>query len=219
MTSKQPYIVPYCHEAVEILYADDTLLFVNKPSTLLSVPGRHPDNKDCLISRIQQDYPSARIVHRLDMDTSGVMVLALNAESHRHLSLQFEQRKTRKTYEAVVQGLIEKEQGKIDLPICCDWPNRPKQKVDYENGKQALTHFQVLDSDQKNNATRVQLKPVTGRSHQLRIHLSSIGHPILGCSFYGNEQSAKRLLLHANELRVQHPITGETLQGKSPTPF
>jgi len=221
MSKPQPFIVPLCKEAVSILYQDNDLLLVNKPSGLLSVPGRHPDNKDCLISRVQKDYPTARIVHRLDMDTSGIMVIALNADSHRHLNRQFEQRKTEKRYEAIVHGIVESDEGEIDLPICCDWPNRPLQKIDYDNGKSAKTLYEIISRDSVNHTTRVKLKPITGRSHQLRIHLASIGHPILGCSFYGRkvQHLAERLLLHACELGIKNPLTGATLHGNSPTPF
>lgn len=221
MSEPQTFIVPFCKEAVSILYQDNDLLLVNKPSGLLSVPGRHPDNKDCLISRVQKDYPTARIVHRLDMDTSGIMVIALNADSHRHLNRQFEQRKTEKRYEAIVHGIMEKDEGEIDLPICCDWPNRPLQKIDHEYGKAAQTRFTVLERNKKNNQTRVSLKPITGRSHQLRIHLATIGHPILGCEFYGGEAAkrAERLLLHACELQLTHPSTGLILSGKNPSNF
>lgn len=221
MSEPQAFIVPFCKEPVSILYQDNDLLLVNKPSGLLSVPGRHPDNKDCLINRVQKDYPTARIVHRLDMDTSGIMVIALNADSHRHLNRQFEQRKTEKRYEAIVHGIMEKDEGEIDLPICCDWPNRPLQKVDYEYGKAAQTHFTVLKRNKENNQTRVSLKPITGRSHQLRIHLATIGHPILGCEFYGGEAAkrAERLLLHACELQLTHPSTGLIISGKKPSNF
>ena len=221
MKAKAPYIAPYCAEPVKILCEEDAVLMVNKPGGLLSVPGRHPENKDCLISRIQLDYPSARIVNRLDMDTSGVMVVALDADIHRQLSRQFEQRLPDKCYEAVVDGLIEKDSGEIDLPLCCDWPNRPKQKVDYAQGKPALTYFRVISRDHQAATSRVELVPYTGRSHQLRIHMAAIGHPILGCSFYGGnaEHKAKRLMLHARSLTVQQPSTGQPLTGLSPTPF
>ena len=221
MSAAEPYIVPHCPHPVDMLYADAQLLMVNKPSGLLSVPGRHPANRDCLVSRVQQSHPEARIIHRLDMATSGVMVLARDADSHRQLSRQFELRKPHKAYEAVVQGLVEQSEGSIDLPICCDWPNRPRQKVDYDQGKPALTHYRVLARDHTNHCTRLLLTPHTGRSHQLRIHLASIGHPILGCEFYGGEASAlaPRLLLHARELRVEHPLSGRPVCAQSPCPF
>jgi tRNA pseudouridine32 synthase/23S rRNA pseudouridine746 synthase len=221
MNQRPPYIVPYCHETIGLVYADQQLIMVNKPSQLLSVPGRHPQNKDCLATRIQQQYPSARIVHRLDMDTSGVMVLALNSESHKALSRQFEQRKTLKNYEAVVDGLIADDQGQIDLPLCCDWPNRPRQMVSFEHGKAATTRYSVIARDPLAGTTRVELTPVTGRSHQLRVHMASLGHPILGCKFYGGAASDKadRLLLHARELVVQHPLSHTDIKGYSPAPF
>ena len=217
-----PFIVPHCDEAVEILQQDESFLLVNKPNELLSVPGKHPDNRDCLISRLQQDFRTARIVHRLDMSTSGIMVVALTAASHRELSRQFELRQTDKHYIAWVDGLMQEEQGSITLPIITDWPNRPLQKVCYETGKKAQTDYVVLQRDSDKQQTRVLLKPITGRSHQLRIHLAEIGHPILGCRFYGSEASiakSPRLLLHAEKLVFQHPETGEPVEGFSPCPF
>lgn len=214
------HIVPPCKESVGILYEDDDLLMVDKPSGLLSVPGKHPLNKDCLISRLQKDYPEARIVHRLDLDTSGVMVIALNADVHRALNQQFSERETYKEYTAVVFGQVEKESGSVDLPLICDWPNRPKQMVCHDNGKQALTHYEVLE--RHSDRTRVLLKPVTGRSHQLRVHMQALGHPILGCDFYAHEIAfnlASRLQLHASLLRIIHPQTGEIIMQTSTVPF
>ena len=196
---------------------------VNKPTSLLSVPGRHPANRDCVITRVQQFMPNARIVHRLDMDTSGIMVLALDAQSHRELSRQFENRSVNKHYEAVVFGCVQHDSASIDAPLCCDWPNRPKQKVDIENGKTALTHYQVMARIQHPTPqTRLRLTPVTGRSHQLRVHLAHIGHPILGCEFYAHPHAhhqSSRLLLHATYLALTHPKTGQWLQQHSPAPF
>lgn len=212
--------MPPCHEVVEILQVDDSFLLVSKPSGLLSVPGKNPLNRDSLISRLQQDYPEARIVHRLDMDTSGIMVVALGADSHRALSKQFEQRETYKEYTAVVCGRVEKNAGSIDLPLICDWPNRPKQMVCYDNGKQALTHYEVLE--RLEDRTRLLLKPVTGRSHQLRVHTMAIGHPILGCEFYADATAfamAPRLQLHASSLHINHPESGERVHGECPVPF
>ena len=217
---KPDFIVPPCHESVEMLHIDNSFLLINKPSGLLSVPGKNPLNSDCLISRVQQDYPEARIVHRLDMDTSGIMVLAIGADSHRALSKQFEQRLTHKEYTAVVYGVVEKDDGAIELPLICDWSNRPRQMVCHENGKKALTHYEVLE--RLKDRTRLLLKPVTGRSHQLRVHTMAIGHPILGCEFYAGEVAfgmAERLQLHATRLNINHPITGERIEGYSPTPF
>ncbi len=218
--SASDYIVPHCEEAVEIVRADAQFLLVNKPAGLLSVPGKHPLNRDCLISRLQVNYPEARIVHRLDLSTSGIMVVALGADSHRALSKQFEQRSTDKAYTAVVAGQVERDAGSIELPLICDWPNRPRQKVDAEHGKYALTHYQVLARGE--DCTRLLLKPVTGRSHQLRVHTAAIGHPILGCEFYADAatfQRAERLLLHATTLSIDHPTSGIRITGHSPVPF
>ena len=220
--SAEPYIVPVCHQPVDILYRDEHLLLVNKPSGLLSVPGKHPANRDCLISRLQSDFPGARIVHRLDLDTSGIMVVALSADCHRALNQLFAARKTSKEYQAIVFGQVEQQQGQIELPLLCDWPNRPKQKVDLEHGKPALTYYQVLATDPERNSSRLLLKPVTGRSHQLRVHLSAIGHPVLGCDFYAHDRAVKmaqRLLLHATVLSFIHPISGTAINGYSPCPF
>lgn len=221
-TPPPAFIVPVCEEPVEILYADESCLMVNKPSGLLSVPGRHPANKDCVISRVQETYPDALIVHRLDMDTSGVMVIARGKDSHKHLSIQFQDRKTEKEYCATVAGLVGQDEGVIDLPLRCDWPNRPKQMVDFERGKPTLTYYEVLERMPERNATQLKLIPITGRSHQLRVHCTELGHPILGCRFYGTEESiaaAPRLNLHASYLKVRHPETGEVLIGQSIPPF
>ena len=217
-----PFIVPRCEEAIDIIYRDDSLLLVNKPADLLSVPGKHPQNQDCVISRLQQDFRTARIVHRLDMATSGIMVIALTSDSHRQLSRQFELRQTDKHYIAMVDGIVENDAGSIELPIITDWPNRPLQKVCFDTGKQAKTDYQVLARDIESQQTRVLLKPITGRSHQLRIHMAEIGHPILGCRFYGHDKAiakSPRLLLHAEKLNFTHPDTGEAIAGLSPCPF
>jgi tRNA pseudouridine32 synthase/23S rRNA pseudouridine746 synthase len=215
-----PYLVPHSQEAITILYEDSDLLLVRKPDLLLSVPGRHPLNKDCLITRLQQHYPSASIVHRLDLDTSGIMVIPLNKTTHAHISRQFQQRQVAKSYHAIVYGIIEEDQGEIDLPIARDWTNRPLQKICLETGKSALTRFEVLERRQ--DRTRILLKPVTGRSHQLRIHLRELGHPILGCDMYAHAEAlamADRLLLHATTLGFEHPASGQWLQGECPPDF
>lgn len=220
--SAPDFIVPHCEAEPGILYEDDHLLLVDKPSGLLSVPGRHPLNRDSLISRLQQQWPQALIVHRLDMDTSGVMVIALDKASHRDLGKQFERRQVTKTYDAIVQGIPPHDQGSIDLPLITDWPNRPLQKVCFDQGKPALTSFQVIDSDTKTNRSRLLLTPKTGRSHQLRLHLKAIGHPILGDNFYAPEEVrtlSSRLLLHAATLKLCHPVTGDILEGVADTPF
>jgi len=215
-----PYLVPHSQEEIALLYEDADLLLVRKPDLLLSIPGRHPLNKDCLITRLQQRYPTASIVHRLDLDTSGIMVIPLNKPTHAHISRQFQERKVEKTYHAVVYGVVGPEQGEIDLPIACDWDNRPRQKICQERGKNALTRFEVLARE--TDRTRLLLKPVTGRSHQLRIHMRELGHPILGCDMYAHASAlamADRLLLHATTLAFEHPATGEWLQGSCPADF
>ena len=178
------YIVPPCDRPVDILYEDDHLLFVHKPHLLLSIPGRNPANRDCVISRIRGDYPAASMVHRLDLDTSGVMVIPLTREAHSHLGRQFQERRVKKAYHAVVHGSVENDSGEIDLPIAPDWSKRPLQKICPERGKAALTRYRVLKRGV--DRTRLLLEPTTGRSHQLRIHLAESGHPILGCDLYAH---------------------------------
>lgn len=206
----------------EIIYCDDDLLVVDKPAELLSVPGRRPEHQDCLISRIQKNFPEALIVHRLDMSTSGVMILARNAAAQRQLNRQFEQRLVNKTYLAVVAGQLMQTEGKIDLPLNCDWPNRPRQRVDHEQGKPAVTEFQLLSFDPSSNTSRIELQPLTGRTHQLRVHMQALGHPILGDDLYADAVSykkAERLLLHASALALSHPLTLEPLNFTKPAPF
>ena len=220
--SSSPYIVPTCQQPIEILHQEATFLVVSKPSGLLSVPGRHPDNHDSLISRLQQDWPSAQIVHRLDMATSGVMVIALTPESHRQLSQQFQQRQTVKRYEAIVYGDLRDDEGSFNQPMRCDWPRRPLQMVDHVHGKAALTHYRVMERWEDLSRTRLELHPITGRSHQLRIHTFAVGHPILGCGFYAHPEAlrmAPRLLLHATELTFLHPEHGATLTFRQAAPF
>ena len=203
-----PPMTPY----LSIVYQDDDLLIVNKPSGLLTVPGKDPKHADSLIARINRVFPTAKIVHRLDMATSGIICLAMHKEAHRNLSIQFQDRKTAKRYIARVFGKLEQETGSVDLPLICDWPNRPKQMVDHDNGKPSLTHFKVLEHEQ--NATRVELTPITGRSHQLRVHMLSLGHPILGDKLYAHPEAfamSPRLQLHAEMLTLAHPASGETL--------
>lgn len=215
MSDLPPYIVPHSQEEIRILYQDHDLLLVRKPDLLLSIPGRHPLNKDCLITRLQVDYPSASIVHRLDLDTSGIMIIPLNKPTHANISRQFQERKVEKSYHAVVFGEVEADTGKVELPIRCDWERRPLQMIDHERGKYALTHYQVLE--RQGDRTRLLLKPVTGRSHQLRIHMRELGHPILGCDMYAHEKAlamADRLLLHATTIGFEHPTTGKWLTGE-----
>ena len=215
-----PYLVPHSQEEIAILHEDEDLLLVRKPDLLLSIPGRHPLNKDCLITRLQQRWPTASIVHRLDLDTSGIMVIPLNKPTHAHISRQFQERRVEKTYHAIVYGQVEDDEGEIELPIACDWANRPLQKICQENGKHALTRYRVLERQE--DRSRLLLMPVTGRSHQLRIHLRELGHPILGCDMYAHEAAlamAPRLMLHATTLGFEHPGTGEWFEGECPPDF
>jgi tRNA pseudouridine32 synthase/23S rRNA pseudouridine746 synthase len=216
------FIVPFCEQKVTILYADDDIVVADKPSGLLSVPGKNPLNKDCLITRMQQQYPDVRIVHRLDMDTSGVMVLARGKANLSALSRQFQERQTQKEYLAWVYGVLQDDEGEINLPLRCDWPNRPKQIVDHDLGKPSVTHFEVLKRKPATLQTKVLLKPVTGRSHQLRVHMAELGHPISGCEFYAHPEAleqAGRLQLHAWKLSFIHPSTGALLTQIAPTVF
>jgi tRNA pseudouridine32 synthase/23S rRNA pseudouridine746 synthase len=210
----------------ELLYVDDHMLVLNKPSGLLSVPGRGPDKQDCLSARVQRHYPDALIVHRLDLQTSGLLAMARGIEAQRALNRAFEQRLVHKRYQAVVDGVVRvegaDEWGVIDLPLELDWPNRPKHIVDYVNGRPSVTRWRVLSPDIERNGTRLELEPVTGRSHQLRVHLQAIGHPILGDDLYASAEAvarASRLLLHACELNLPHPATGELMSFVSPPPF
>ena len=215
-----PYLVPHSRESIRILYRDADLLLVRKPDLLLSIPGRHPLNRDCLISRLQKDYPTASIVHRLDLDTSGIMAIPLNRETHAHISRQFQERRVEKSYEAIVWGEVPRDRGEIELPIACDWANRPRQVICRARGKAALTRYEVMA--RLGDRTRVLLRPVTGRSHQLRIHMRELGHPILGCYMYAHEEAFKmapRLMLHATTLAFEHPRTGEWIEGECPPDF
>lgn len=203
-----------------LIYCDDFLLVACKPAGLLSVPGRGEDKQDSFSARIQQEFSDALIVHRLDMATSGLMVFARGVEMQRRLSQMFREREVEKHYVAVVAGKPEAA-GEIVLPIAADWPNRPMQKVDYAMGKHSLTRYRQLAHDTGACTSRVELEPVTGRTHQLRVHMASIGHPILGDALYGGEAYGKadRLLLHANLLVFAHPFGGAQLSFKSAPPF
>lgn len=206
----------------EIFFIDDYLLVINKPAGLLSVPGRGHDKKDCLVARVQRSYPDVLVVHRLDMPTSGIMVMARNKNIHAALSKCFEQRKIYKEYTAVANGILREIDGIIDLPLITDWPNRPMQKVDFEAGKPSITNYEVLSTHTCQNTTRLKLKPVTGRSHQLRVHLLSIGHVILGDNLYADKEiaeKASRLLLHASRIKFTHPVTGAVVDIESEAPF
>ena len=202
-----------------ILHHDHELLLVDKPAGLLSVPGKGAHLADCLLARVQAVFPEALLVHRLDRDTSGVMVFAMTPHAQRHLGLQFEKRQMKKTYVARVWGHVSEKTGTIDLPLIVDWPNRPRQMVDHENGRPALTDWRVLKHEE--NTTRLRLFPKTGRSHQLRVHMQAIGHPILGDPFYASGEALKapRLMLHAESLRLRHPDGGKGMNFRSKTPF
>jgi len=193
---------------LEVLHRDHEILVVNKPAGLLSVPGKGEHLSDCLIARIQDAFPGALLVHRLDRDTSGVMIFALTAHAQRHLGLQFEKRQVKKVYLARVWGEMREKTGTVDLPLIVDWPNRPRQKVDHAAGRSAVTDWRVVRVEE--GATRVRLYPHTGRSHQLRVHMAEIGHPILGDPFYatGPARDFPRLMLHSESLRIRHPDGG-----------
>jgi tRNA pseudouridine32 synthase/23S rRNA pseudouridine746 synthase len=205
---------------LEILHEDAQILALNKPAGLLSVPGKGEHLADCLLARAQAAFPDALLVHRLDRDTSGVMVFALTPHAQRHIGLQFERRHTRKTYVARLWGLLEPKAGTVDLPLIVDWPNRPLQKVCHETGKPSLTDWRVLRHD-GDGTTRVRLMPQTGRSHQLRVHMLALGHPILGDPFYatGPARQFDRMMLHSEELRLRHPDGGAGIRFRAPAPF
>lgn len=222
--AEQPerYIVPECREPVRTVYRDEHILVVDKPAFLLSVPGRAPENRDCVTRRLAREHDEVRLVHRLDLDTSGIMVFALDRAAQSQLSRAFQRRQVVKEYQAVVAGLVAADDGEIDLPLRADWPNRPLQKVCFETGKSALTRFRVLHRDTTHDTSRLRLRPVTGRSHQLRIHCRELGHPILGCDLYAPVSvlaRSDRLLLHAHRLAFNHPGTGLWQEFEAPLPF
>ena len=204
---------------LEIVHDDHEILLVDKPAGLLSVPGKGPELADCLLSRVQEVFPQALLVHRLDRDTSGIIVFALTPHAQRHLGLQFEKRQTRKTYVARVSGRLEPKTGTVDLPLIVDWPNRPRQKVDHETGKPAVTDWRVVRANDEES--RVRLMPKTGRSHQLRVHMLAIGHPILGDPFYasGPARNHPRLMLHSETLQLRHPDGGKGVRFTAKSPF
>lgn len=205
-----PLSRPQIFGDIALRYEDEHLLVVSKPSGLLSVPGKGPLGADCLITRLQKDYAEALVVHRLDMSTSGLMVLARSKSVHRDLSLAFMERRVTKAYQAIVRGHMGLDEGVIEAPLITDWPNRPRQMICYERGKPSQTRYRVKKRSE--DQTLVDLFPITGRSHQLRVHLLSLGHPILGDDLYGGGQAeAERLMLHATELGFEHPVSREPL--------
>ena len=215
-----PYLPPRGEPIV--VFMDEHLIVLDKPSGLLSVPGRGLERADCLASRVHVRFADARIVHRLDMATSGLIVMARGAHMERALSIAFQQRQVEKCYEALVAGRPAQVEGDIHLPLITDWPRRPRQKVDPDTGKPSHTHFRVLSYDPGADVSRVALIPHTGRSHQLRVHLQAIGHPILGDELYAPDaafQAAPRLMLHACRLCFAHPALGYRLELNSPPPF
>ena len=220
MNSQSTYTPPPdC--GLELIYCDEFLLAVSKPAGLLSVPGRGEDKLDSLATRVQAEFPDALVSHRLDRDTSGLLLFPRGADMHRRISLKFEKREMQKSYIAVVMGKLEPEQGEVNLPLIVDWPNRPRQMVDAATGKPSLTRYRVLSYDAASNTSRVSLEPITGRTHQLRVHMSASGHPILGDTLYGGNADGRtaRLLLHAHTLDFRHPVSGESLSLVSDLPF
>lgn len=216
------FIAPVCRDEIELLYRDDSILLINKPSGLLSLSGKNPANLDSVHYRLVKEFPGALMIHRLDLGTSGIMVLALNKAVNASLCRQFMERTVVKTYTALLSGKLALEEGIIDIPIIKDADNFPYQKVCYKTGKPAQSHYQVLDYCPEKNVTRVRFIPLTGRTHQLRIHSQAIGHSILGCDLYASPEvgaMSGRLMLHATCLAFDHPVSGERMQADSPVPF
>jgi tRNA pseudouridine32 synthase/23S rRNA pseudouridine746 synthase len=203
-----------------LLLEDPALLAVDKPAGLLAVPGRGADKQDCLWQHVRQCWPDALVVHRLDMATSGLMLFARGAEAQRRLSRAFAARQVDKTYLAIVAGRMPQSQGRIELPLMADWPRRPLQKVDAVQGKPSITDWQLVAFDTERQVSRLALRPLTGRTHQLRVHLAAIGHPIFGDALYApSGLQGGRLMLHAQTLRFTHPLDGRTLQLHCEPPF
>ncbi|MEZ0151569.1 MAG: pseudouridine synthase [Candidatus Reddybacter sp.] len=217
-----PFIVPFCEEQIEILYQDESLLLINKPSGLLSLSGKHPLNKDSVHWRLVQDFPTARLAHRLDFGTSGLMIVALNKAVNAHLTQQFQQRSVSKSYMALLHGHLAQASGVIDLPIAKNREHFPLQKICHDSGKAAVSHYRLVEYLDEPFASRVIFTPATGRTHQLRIHSSEIGHGILGCDLYASDAAfglAPRLMLHAERIEFEHPLSGENVKGYCPCPF
>jgi len=206
--------------ALQVVHSDDALLLVDKPAGLLSVPGKAAGLADCLESRVRAEFPEALLLHRLDMDTSGLMVFARSRLAQRHVAWQFERRQLKKSYVACVLGVPDGAEGRIDLPLICDWPRRPLQKVCHDTGRPSVTDWRV--TGQQGGNARLEIAPLTGRSHQIRVHLKEIGHPILGDRFYAPPEAldaAPRLMLHAQSLTLRHPDGGAWATYRAPAPF
>lgn len=202
---------------LNVIHHDAAILVADKPSGLLAVPGRGADKADCLAARVQNVAPTAKVVHRLDRDTSGVMVFALSREAERSLARHFQTRRVAKRYIAVVSGVVAAEQGEVDLPLRKDLDRKFVHIVDEQHGKEAITRYTVIE--RQADRTRLLLKPLTGRSHQLRVHMQALGHPILGDPLYGQRCSGPRLMLHAQRITFEHPVTAERVSFVSPCPF
>jgi len=216
------FVAPPCEDDIELLFQDDYLLLISKPSKLLSLSGKNPLNQDSVHFRVMQDFPTATLAHRLDFGTSGIMVIALDKHVNGDLTRQFQQRTVVKSYKAVLYGHLETNHGTMDFPIAKDRSIFPRLKICATTGKEARTRYRVEKRLDSPNRSVVSLKPETGRTHQLRIHCQAIGHCILGCDLYGDDTSerlADRLMLHAESLEFTHPVSGEIIHAVSPCPF
>ena len=214
-TSADTFVAPVCSEEIEILFQDEYILLINKPSGLLSLSGKNPLNKDSVHYRLVQEFPSATMAHRLDFGTSGIMLVALSKTVNANLTRQFQNRTVNKTYMAMLDGHLASDEGDIDAPIAKDKPNFPLLKICHDKGKHALSHYRVLERLENPPRSRVLFSPQTGRTHQLRLHSREIGHPILGCDLYGTEKTrlmARRLLLHALGLEFEHPASSRRMK-------
>jgi len=216
------FIAPKCLDEIALLYQDEHILLINKPSGLLSLSGKNPLNLDSVHYRLRKNFPGVCMVHRLDFGTSGIMLLAMNKAMNALLTKQFQDRTIFKTYTSILMGALKNGRGTIDMPIAKDKPNFPLQKICYSEGKAALSHYEVIERWSKPARTKVIFRPETGRTHQLRIHSQAIGHPILGCDLYGTKETklmAERMLLHATSLEFTHPFTGKAMRVECPCPF
>jgi len=216
------FVAPVCNEQIETLFQDESILLINKPSGLLSLSGKNPLNKDSVHFRLVQQFPTVTMAHRLDFGTSGIMLLALSKSVNANLTRQFQARTVEKTYVAMLDGHLPLDEGYVDAPIAKDKPNFPLLKICFESGKQALSHYRVLERLDEPSRSRVLFTPRTGRTHQLRLHSREIGHPVLGCDLYGSKQTqamASRLQLHARSLEFDHPVSNERMLFSCDCPF